>query len=87
VIEEAFNLNNNSGKSTIINDMDIILYMQLIENIELTSFRMLKLISGFIGNDQITQMVTECFDENVDNDKLFSLITEEYLSKKSDNSN
>lgn len=82
VIDEAFNLSNNSGKTTIINDMDIILYMQLIENIELTSFRMLKLIAGIMGNEQITQMVTECFDENVDNDRLFSLISEEYLERK-----
>jgi ferritin-like metal-binding protein YciE len=84
VIDEAFNLGNNAGKSTIVNDMDIILYMQLIENIELTSFRMLKVIAEFMGNEEITQMVTECFDENVDNDKLFTLITEEYLSKKTD---
>jgi ferritin-like metal-binding protein YciE len=84
VIEEAFNLSNNSGKPTVINDMDILLYMQLIENIELTSFRMLKMIAEFMGNDEITQMITECFDENVDNDKLFTLITEEYLSKKTD---
>jgi ferritin-like metal-binding protein YciE len=82
VIEEAFNLSNNSGKSTIINDMDIILYMQLIENIELTSFRMLKMIAGFMGDDRITQMVTECFDENVDNDRLLTLISEEYLERK-----
>jgi ferritin-like metal-binding protein YciE len=86
VIEEAFNLGNKAGKSTIVNDMDIILYMQLIENIELTSFRMLKQIAQFMGNDQITQMVTECFDENVDNDRLFTLITEEYLSKKTGDS-
>ena len=86
VIEEAFNLGNNAGKSTIVNDMDIILYMQLIENIELTSFRMLKLIAEFMGDEQIVQMVTECFDENVDNDKLFTLITEEYLSKKTEGS-
>ena len=84
IIEEAFNLGNNAGKSTIVNDMDIILYMQLIENIELTSFRMLKLIAEFMGDEQITQMVTECFDENVDNDRLFTLITEEYDSKKTD---
>jgi len=82
VLEEAFNLGNNAGKSTIINDMDIMLYMQLIENIELTSFRMLKLISQFLGNDEVKQMVTECFDENIDNDKLFSLISEEYLDQK-----
>jgi ferritin-like metal-binding protein YciE len=86
ILEEAFNLGNNAGKSTIVNDMDIILYMQLIENIELTSFRMLKLIAEFMGDEQIIQMVTECFDENVDNDKLFTLITEEYLSKKTNGS-
>ncbi|HEY4194236.1 MAG TPA: DUF892 family protein [Mucilaginibacter sp.] len=84
IIDEAFNLNNTLGKTTIINDMDIILYMQLIENIELTSFRMLKLIAQHMGNDEVTQMVTECFDENVDNDRLFTLITEEYISKKTD---
>lgn len=84
IIEEAFNLGNNAGKSTIVNDMDIILYMQLIENIELTSFRMLKAIAQFMGNNEITQMVTECFDENVDNDRLFTLITEEYLAKKAE---
>ena len=82
VIEQAFNLGNGAGKSTIVNDMDIILYVQLIENIELTSFRMLKLIAEFLGNDEITQMVTECFDENIDNDRLFTLISEEYLAKK-----
>ena len=85
IIEEAYNLNNNSGKSTIINDMDVILYMQLIEHIELTSFRMLKMIAGYMGNPQITQMLTECFDENVDNDRLFTLICEEYLEKKAEN--
>jgi ferritin-like metal-binding protein YciE len=85
VIDEAYNLNNNSGKSTIINDMDVILYMQLIENIELTSFRMLKMIAGFMGNAQIIQMLTECCDENVDNDRLFTLISEEYVEKKTEN--
>lgn len=85
VIEEAYNLNNNSGKATIINDMDVILYMQLIENIELTSLRMLKMIAGYMGNPQISQMLTECFDENVDNDRLFTLISEEYLEKNTEN--
>jgi ferritin-like metal-binding protein YciE len=65
--------------------MDVILYMQLIENIELTSFRMLKMIAGYMGNMQISQMLTECFDENVDNDRLFTLISAEYLEKKTEN--
>ena len=82
IIDEAYNLNNNSGKSTILNDMYVMLYMQLIDNIELTSFRMLKMIAGYMGNKQISQMLTECFDENVDNDRLFTLISAEYLEKK-----
>lgn len=84
IIDEAYNLNNNSGKSTIINDMDVILYMQLIENIELTSFRMLKMIAGYMGNSLISQMLTECYDENLDNDRLFTLISVEYLDKKAE---
>ena len=82
VLEEAYHLGNNSGKTKVMNDMDIILYMSLIENIELTSFRVLKLINQFIGNDQITQLLAECCDENVDNDRLFMLISEEYLAQK-----
>ena len=83
IIEEAFNLGNSANKSTIINDMDIILYMQLIENIELTSFRMLKQIAGFLGNEQVVQMLIECCDENIDNAHLFTMISAEYLAAKS----
>ncbi len=82
VIEEAYHFGNHTGKTKIMNDLDIILYMRLIENIELTSFRMLKLINQFVGNDDVTQMLIECCDENIDNDKLFTLISEEYLTQK-----
>ncbi|MBS1527260.1 MAG: DUF892 family protein [Bacteroidetes bacterium] len=82
VIDEAHNLGYKDGKTTVMNDMDIILYMQMIENMEYTSFRMLKLINQFMGDDQITQLLAECCDENVDNAHLFTLISEEYLVKK-----
>jgi ferritin-like metal-binding protein YciE len=82
VIEEAYHFGNHSGKPKIVNDMDIILYVRLIENIELTSFRVLKLIHEFMGNDQVTQLLAECCDENIDNDKLFGLVAEEYLNQK-----
>ncbi len=82
VIEEAYRFGNHTGKTKIMNDLDIILYMRLIENIELTSFRMLKLINQFIGNGEVAQMLIECCDENMDNDKLFMLISEEYLTQK-----
>ncbi|HVS92900.1 MAG TPA: DUF892 family protein [Mucilaginibacter sp.] len=83
IIEEAYHFGDpNNGLTRIINDMDIILYMRLIENICLTAFGMLKVINKFIGDDRITQLLLECCDENLDNDKLFKLMTEEYLSEK-----
>lgn|ERR1700761_4045822 len=82
VMEEAYHFGNHTGKTKVMNDMDIILYMSLVQNIELTSFRMLRLINQFIGNDQITQLLAECCDENMDNDSLFMMVSEEYLAKK-----
>ena len=82
VIEEANNLGNSQGKTRIINDMDIILYMRMIENLELTSFKMLRLINQYMGNDQLTQLLAECCDENAANDELFSMISAEYLNQK-----
>ncbi|HWD87314.1 MAG TPA: DUF892 family protein [Mucilaginibacter sp.] len=83
VIEEAYHFGDpNNGLTKIIQDLDIILYMRLIENIELTSFGMLKLINKFIGDEQITQLLLECCDEHTDNDKLFRLIADEYLAEK-----
>jgi len=82
VIEEAYNFGaQNNGLTHITRDMDIILYMRLIENIELTAFGMLKLINKFIGNDDVSQLLSECRNENEDNDKLFRLISEEYLKE------
>jgi ferritin-like metal-binding protein YciE len=82
VMEEAYHFGKHNGLTKIINDMDIILYMRLIENINLTSFNMLKMINQFIGNPEVTQLLSECCDENSDNDKLFKLISEEYLTEK-----
>jgi ferritin-like metal-binding protein YciE len=82
VLEEAYNLGDGRGKSAIINDLDIILYMRIIENMELTSFKMLRLINQYMGNDQLTQLLAECCDENAANDELFSMISEEYLNQK-----
>jgi ferritin-like metal-binding protein YciE len=82
VLEEAYNLGDGKGKSAIINDMDIILYMSMIENMELTSFKMLRLINQYMGDDKLTQLLAECCDESADNEELFSMISEEYLSQK-----
>lgn len=82
VMEEAYNLGDGKGKSPIINDMDIILYMSMIENMELTSFKMLRLINQYMSDDKLTQLLAECCDESADNEELFSMISEEYLNQK-----
>jgi ferritin-like metal-binding protein YciE len=79
VIEQAYKLGEHTGKTAIINDMDIILYMQLIEHIEMTTYRMLKLLAGCMNDTEVEQMILECFHETVDNDKLFLMISEDYL--------
>lgn len=82
VLDEAYNLSDGKGKTAIINDMDIILYMKMIENMELTSFKMLRLINQYMANDELTQLLAECCDESADNEELFSMISEEYLNQK-----
>ena len=41
---------------------------------------MLKIIAKKLNMDEATQLLTECFDESIDNDHLFTLISKEYIS-------
>ena len=82
VIEEAYQFGNHSGKDKVMNDMDIILYMCMIENLQITSVKMLKLINQYMNNAEVTQLLTENQDEDVDNDNLLTLISKEYLAQQ-----
>ena len=64
----------------ILTDMDIIAYMQLLEHINITACSMLKIIASKLQMDQVEQLLVECFDESIDNDHLFMLITKEYVT-------
>jgi len=81
VIEEAYKLGNRDSKILVINDLDIIMYMQIIEHIEMTTCRMLKTLTNYWDDPQVKQLIVECFDENLDNDRLYTLITREFLDK------
>lgn len=67
----------------VLKDIDIILYVQLLEHINITSYRMLKMLAGQIKNKKIDQLLIECFDESVDDDGLFVLIAKEYIAPRS----
>ncbi|MCD8740163.1 DUF892 family protein [Mucilaginibacter roseus] len=60
-------------------DTDIMLYIQMLEQINISASRMLNLLAAKLGNNEIKQLLVECFDEAIDNDRLFELIAKEYL--------
>jgi ferritin-like metal-binding protein YciE len=65
----------------ILNDMDVIMYLQLLEHINITSCRMLIMVAKLLKYDEAQQLLKECFDESIDNDQLFLLISKEYLTE------
>jgi ferritin-like metal-binding protein YciE len=65
----------------LLNDLDIMLYLQVLEHINITSYRMLIMIAKLLKYNEVTQLLTENFDESADNDKLFTLIAKEYITK------
>jgi len=78
IVKEEFCL-NEKHELAILNDMDLIMYVQVLENINITTYALLKTVAQRLDYDHIEQLLTECFDESVDNDALFELITKEYV--------
>ncbi|MFD0766971.1 DUF892 family protein [Mucilaginibacter lutimaris] len=64
----------------LLNDLDLMLYLQVLEHINITSYRMLIMIAKLLKYDKVKQLLTENFDESADNDKLFTLIAKEYIT-------
>lgn len=65
----------------VINDLDLMLYVQVLEHINITSYRMLMMLAKVLRYHNVTQLLTENFDESADNDKLFMLIAKEYITR------
>jgi ferritin-like metal-binding protein YciE len=79
IIKDEFCLDD--GQSVpLLNDLDLMLYIQLLEHINITSYRMLIMVAKLLKYDKVKQMLTENFDESADNDKLFTLIAKEYVT-------
>lgn len=79
IIQSACDL-RNIPNPVIINDMDIMVHMQLVEHVNIISYRILRKIASLLKYDEIVQLMTECFDESADDDKLFYAICKEYLT-------
>lgn len=80
IVKDEFCL-NTTGDMPVLNDMDIILYVQILEHINITAYRMMKMTAPILNNEKVEQLLTECFDESVEDDHLFVLITKEYINK------
>lgn len=81
VFKDAFETQDYGEESCLLNDIDIILYLQLLEHINITSYRMLKILAASLAYADAEQLLMESFDESRDDDKLFVMIADEYLKK------
>ncbi|WP_461451416.1 DUF892 family protein [Mucilaginibacter sp.] len=80
LVKQNFCLDEKDGLA-INKDMDLILYVQLLEHVNITAYRMLKNIAIHLKWKDVTQLLVECFDESVDADHLFDLISKQYMAK------
>lgn len=79
IVEQKFCLDEKRALP-IITDMDVILYVQMLEHINITAYRMMKMIAVQLKLTKITQLLTECFDESMEDDQLFVVISKAYIT-------
>lgn len=61
-------------------DLSILFYLQNIENVELSSFKMLQMAAVKLPNAQIRQLLRENYDEAKADRTLFLLISAKYIA-------
>ncbi|MES2808379.1 MAG: DUF892 family protein [Bacteroidota bacterium] len=79
IVKDEFCLEDKHDLA-ILRDMDLILYMQMLERINISTYGLLKTVAHQLNYDHVEQLLTECFDDCVDNDELFILIAKEYIA-------
>jgi ferritin-like metal-binding protein YciE len=79
IIKDNFCLDDKQAMA-LFTDMDIMAYLQLLEHINISACDMMKIIAAKLNNGKVEQLLIECFDESIDNDHLFTLISKEYIA-------
>ena len=79
ILDEAFQSIGKPDDSTAMRDLSVLFYMKNIESIETASFQTLLLVAGKMEQQEIVQLLLECYDEAREDKMLFSEITEGYL--------
>ncbi|QXV65015.1 DUF892 family protein [Mucilaginibacter sp. 21P] len=80
MVNDDFCMDDNQDLP-VLNDLDLMLYVQILEHINITSYRMLMMLAKQLNYSEVTQILTENLDDSADNDKLFTLIAREYITK------
>lgn len=79
ILDEAFQSVGAPNESPSLSDLSLLFYMQNIESIEMTSFKMMMLVAEKMQKADIVQLLRECFDEAKDDKILLREITGNYL--------
>lgn len=80
MLEETLSVINDLSDDVQLRDMAILFYLQNIESIEMASFQVLQIVAKNFNNPEISQLLTENFDEAKDDRGLLLMITEKYVS-------
>jgi ferritin-like metal-binding protein YciE len=81
IVKDEFYLDSEQDIA-LLNDLDLVLYLQILEHINITSYRMLIMIAKLLKYDEVKQLLKENFDESAANDQLFTLIAQEYITNE-----
>lgn len=79
LLEDSFKAIAEKGEDPILRDLSILFYMQNIESIEVSSFKVLQMAAAVLQNKQVSQLMQENFDEAKEDRKLLVLINAKYL--------
>lgn len=79
ILDEAFQSIGVPDDSPALRDLSILFYMQNIESVESASFQILLRVSDRLEDQEIFQLLLECYDEAREDKALFRAITENYL--------
>jgi ferritin-like metal-binding protein YciE len=79
IVEETYVAISGTETQSLACDMALIFYLHIIKHIEIAAYRTLLLAAAKLGYDQAKMLLTENMDEAKDNDKLFLLISKQYL--------
>ena len=79
LIEDTYDAIHEERDKPELRDLSILFYMQNIESIQTASYKMLKMAAVKIGDNAISQLLKDNFDEATVDLKLFQHLAEQYF--------